>query len=104
MDVKSTFLNGEQDENISMKQTLGFFERGKENLVCKLNKSIYGLSKLVNNGPRNLKVVIASGFPKNKIDKCIYMKIAKSTFIFMVLYVDDILLASTRAKLIVRRN
>lgn len=47
---------------------------------------------------------MASGFAENKIDNCIYMKIVKSTFIFKVLYVDDILLTSTRAKLFVRRN
>ena len=43
MDVKTTFLNGDLDENVYMEQPIGFTEVGKEDLVCKLNKSIYGL-------------------------------------------------------------
>ena len=35
------------------------------------------------------------GFINNKFDQCIYMKVSGSKFIFMVLYVDDILLASS---------
>ena len=36
MDVKTTFLNGNLDENIYMRQPKGFEETGKEHLVCKL--------------------------------------------------------------------
>ena len=35
------------------------------------------------------------GFIENKFDQCVYMKGNGSKFIFMVLYVDDILLASS---------
>ena len=34
------------------------------------------------------------GFKQNIVDHCIYLKISGSKIIFMVLYVDDILLAS----------
>ena len=34
------------------------------------------------------------GFIENKVDRCIYLKISGSKFIFFILYVDDILLAS----------
>ena len=43
MDVKTTFLNGDLDEDVYMEQPTGFSEVGNEDLVCKLNKSIYGL-------------------------------------------------------------
>ena len=43
MDVKTPFLNGDLDEGVYMEQPTGFVEVGKEDLVCKLNKSIYGL-------------------------------------------------------------
>ena len=43
MDMKTTFLNGDLLETICMKQPNGFQEKGKEHLMCKLNKSIYGL-------------------------------------------------------------
>ena len=43
MDVKTAFLNGELKEKVFMKQPEGFVKEGKENLVCGLKKSIYGL-------------------------------------------------------------
>ena len=45
MDVVSAFLNGELEEEIYMKQPPGYVQSGKENLVCKLRKSIYGLKQ-----------------------------------------------------------
>ena len=45
MDVKTTFLNGNLENDIYMNQTKGFEENRKENLVSKLKKSIYGLRK-----------------------------------------------------------
>ncbi|RVX13624.1 Retrovirus-related Pol polyprotein from transposon TNT 1-94 [Vitis vinifera] len=45
MDVKTTFLNGDLDEDVYMEQPTGFVEVGKEDLVCNLNKSIYGLKQ-----------------------------------------------------------
>ena len=42
MDVKTTFLNGDLDEEIYMDQPEGFVEPGQESKVCKLIKSVYG--------------------------------------------------------------
>ncbi len=41
MDVISAFLNGELEDEVYMKQPEGFVVKGKERLVCKLNKSLY---------------------------------------------------------------
>jgi hypothetical protein len=43
MDVNTTFLNGELDEEIYMDQPEGFIADGQENKVCRLIKSLYGL-------------------------------------------------------------
>ena len=42
-DVRTTFLNEDLVEDVYMSQPTGFEEVGKEHMVCKLQKSIYGL-------------------------------------------------------------
>jgi hypothetical protein len=45
MDVKTTFLYGDLEEEIYMKQPEGFVVKGKKELVCKMKKSLYGFKK-----------------------------------------------------------
>ena len=45
MDVKTTFFNGELEEEIYMEQPEGFVIHGPENKVCKLDKSLYELKQ-----------------------------------------------------------
>ncbi|RVW55098.1 Retrovirus-related Pol polyprotein from transposon TNT 1-94 [Vitis vinifera] len=49
MDVKIAFLNGGLNEDAYMEHPTGFTKVGKEDLVCKLNKSIYGLKQCPQN-------------------------------------------------------
>ena len=43
MDVMTAFLNGDLVKDVYMSQPIGFEEVGKNHMVCKLHKSIYGL-------------------------------------------------------------
>jgi hypothetical protein len=45
LDVKTVFLHGDLKEEIYMSQPDGFKVAGKENWVCKLNKSLYRLKQ-----------------------------------------------------------
>jgi hypothetical protein len=45
MDVKSAFLNRELIDNVYIGQPNNYEVDGKENLVCKLKKAIYGLKQ-----------------------------------------------------------
>lgn len=89
MDVTTAFLNGKLDEQIYMRQPHGF-EEG--NRVCKLNKSIYGLkqaSKAWND--RFHEFVSRIGFKRCINDTCLYVKEREGEKVFLLLYVDDIL-------------
>lgn len=70
-------------------------------MVCKLNKSIYGLKQASRQWYLKFdQIVISMGFVENKLDDCIYIKFSGSKFILLVLYVDDILLASSCQQLL----
>ena len=43
IDVKTAFLHGELEEKIYIKQPEVYIQEGKENKVCLLKKSLYGL-------------------------------------------------------------
>ena len=45
MDVKTTFLNGDLNEEIYMDQPEGFISLRQEKKVCRLIKSLYGLKQ-----------------------------------------------------------
>ena len=45
LDVKTTFLNGNLEEEIFMVQPEGFKQPGTKNLICRLKKSLYGLKE-----------------------------------------------------------
>ena len=95
MDVKTTFLNGDLEEKVYMKQLKGFFSSNGEHLVYKLNKSIYGLKQASRQWYLKFDEVISSFiFEENVMDQCIYQKVNGSKFCFLVLYVDDILLVA----------
>ena len=95
MDVKTIFLNGDIEEEVYMKQPEGFSSSVGEHLVCKLRKSIYGLKQASRQWYFKFHEVISSfGFVENPMDQCIYQKVSGSKICFLVLYVDDILLAT----------
>ena len=45
MDVKTTFFNGEVEEEAYIEQPQGFVIHGKESHVCKLKKALFGLKQ-----------------------------------------------------------
>ncbi|WJZ86369.1 hypothetical protein VitviT2T_005829 [Vitis vinifera] len=95
MDVKTAFLNEELEEEVYMKQPEGFPSSDGEKLVCKLKKSIYGLKQASRQWYLKFHNIIYSfGFVENVMDQYIYLKVNRSKVYFLVLYVDDILLAT----------
>jgi hypothetical protein len=75
MDLKTTFLHGDLEEEIYMKQPEGFVVKGKKDLVCKLKKSLYGLKQSPRMWYQKFDTYILElGFVRSRVDHCVYSK------------------------------
>ena len=93
MDVKTAFLNGNLEEDLYMDQPEGFVSKDNIHKVCKLNRSIYGLKQASRSWNIRFDDAVKSfGFTQNMDEPCVYKKVSGSAVVFLVLYVDDILL------------
>lgn len=102
MDVTCAFLNGNLNEEVYMKQPEGFIVKGKEQLVCKLKKSIYGLKQ----SPRCWNFCLDSqllgmGLQKSQSDPCIYNN-SEGEKLIVAVYVDDLIIAGKSSNEIMR--
>lgn len=95
MDVSSAFLNGELEEEIYVTQPDGFIVPGKENMVCKLHKSLYGLKQSPRCWNSSLNSFLKNhNFVQSSSDSCIYTSTDNNNLCIVAVYVDDILIAS----------
>ncbi|CAM8876419.1 unnamed protein product [Rhodiola kirilowii] len=95
MDVKTAFLHGDLLETIHMCQLEGFVDKMKPDHVCLLRKSIYGLKQSPRQWNKKFdSCMLDLGFLRSKYDTCLYLKRVKNAPLFVLLYVDDLLLIS----------
>ena len=93
MDVKTDFLNGYLEESIYMMQPEGFVAKGQQQKVSKLLRSIYGLKQASRSWNLRFDETIKTyGFEQNVDEPCVYKYIKEKKVVFLILYVDDILL------------
>ena len=98
MDVKTVFLHGDLEEQIYMQQPEGFSQPGHEHLVCRLKKSLYGLKQSPRQWYKRFdSYMIQIGYKSCEYDCCVYVKsLDDGSFIFLLLYVDDMLIAAKK--------
>ena len=100
LDVKTTFLHGDLEEEIYMKRPRGYEVKGKENLVCRLKKSLYGLKK----APRQWylkfdRFMTEQGYHICHFDHYVYFKrLENGSYIILLLYVDGMLVTRSNMK------
>jgi hypothetical protein len=93
MDVNNAFLYGDCEDETYMKVPDGLDV--SDNLVCKLKKSIYGLKTAPLQWNKKLHDTLTSiGFNRTGTDHCIYVKSENSKLEIIVVYVDDIAIAT----------
>ncbi|GMI72424.1 hypothetical protein HRI_000911700 [Hibiscus trionum] len=103
LDVNNAFLNGQLDEEVYMKLPLGYNlknsitcenQDGSSNLVCKLNKSIYGLKQASRQWFHAFsQVILKCGFVQSPSEHSLFTKGTGDEFIALLVYVDDVVLA-----------
>ncbi|KAG8493469.1 hypothetical protein CXB51_010771 [Gossypium anomalum] len=96
LDVKTVFLHGELEEDIYMQQPEGFTISEKENYVCLLKKSLYGLKQSPRQWYKRFDSFMTShDFKRSSFDSCVYFKKnSDGSFVYLLLYVDDMLIAA----------
>lgn len=97
MDVKTAFLNGVLNEEVFMEQPEGYIQ--DKSKVCRLNKSIYGLKQAPRCWNRRFhEFITGQGYQQSESDNCLYIRSNDLSVSYLLLYVDDILLAGNAEK------
>ena len=74
--------------------------KGKKELACKLKKYMYGLKKSPRMWYQKFDTyILGLGFTRSKVDHCVYFKLVGDDFIYVVLYVDDMLLIGNKKEI-----
>ena len=79
-----------------MHQPEGFKIQGKEDKVCLLKKSLYGLKQSPRQWYKRFDTfMIGHGYSRNEYDNCVYhRKLSAGSLVYLLLYVDDMLIAA----------
>ena len=93
LDVKNAFLHGDLVDEVYMEQPPRFIAQGESSLVCKLRKSLYDLKQ----SPRAWfghfsKVVMEFGLNRSGVDHSMFYTCSKQGKIWLLVYVDDIII------------
>ena len=97
LDVKTTFLHGDLEEEIYMQQPQGYEVKGKENLVCRLKKTLYGLKQ----APRQWYLKFDKSMTEQGYSRChskhfvCFKRLDNGRYIILILYVDDMLIVGS---------
>jgi len=96
LDVKTAFLHGDLEEQIYMNQPKDFVVEGKEDHACLLKKSLYGLKQSPRQWYKKFNsFMIGHNYSRSNYDSCVYhKKLLDGTYVYLLLYVDDMLIAS----------
>jgi histone deacetylase 1/2 len=95
LDVQNAFLHGVLEENVFMRQPPGYEDPTKPGYICKLDKALYGLKQAPRAWFSRLSDKLhALGFSPSKADMSLFFFRRPKVVIFVLVYVDDIIVAS----------
>ncbi|CAH9129165.1 unnamed protein product [Cuscuta epithymum] len=93
LDVNNAFLHGDLSEDVYMRIPQGF-SKNNDTRVCKLQKSLYGLRQASRNWYKKFTQALTGvGFRQSKADHSLFIFRQGTIYTFVLIYVDDVLLA-----------
>lgn len=96
LDVSNAFLYGHLEEEVFMEYPTGFEDPIHLEFVCKLHKSLYGLKQAPQAWFLRLsQALLDLGFTDSTVDTSLFSLHRKFVSIFVLFYVDDIIVTST---------
>ena len=104
MDVKTAYLNAPIDCEIYIEQPEGFEQQDKNGvkLVCKLQKSLYGLKQSGRNWNNMIhQYSLDEQFEQSLVDPCVYTRIKDESKVTIIVWVDDIIVAPNNTQSLV---
>jgi len=99
LDVQNAFLHGYLEEEVYMQQPPGYEDVTRPNYVCKLDKALYGLKQAPRAWYARLcKRLQELGFVPSKADTSLFYYSKGEYTIYILVFVDDIIVASSSPK------
>jgi hypothetical protein len=96
LDMQNAFLHGVLDEDVFIKQPLGYVSSDHPLNVCKLDKALYGLKQAPRAWYNKMSVkLLQLGFVVSKADTSSFVDIKSGLIIYLLVYVDDIIMTSS---------
>jgi hypothetical protein len=103
MDVKSAFLNGVLEEEVYLRQPLGFESEKYPHRVYKLRKALYGLKQVPRAWYGRLRgFLFERGFEMGKVDQTLFLLRQGRDILIVQVYVDDIVFGGSSKSLVAR--